>query len=72
MAAIGKVGDMTLTELKAVIREVVREEKLVMPWAIQESDMPMGELIDDIFNNIWTPPPGAPSPLELLREDRDR
>jgi hypothetical protein len=56
MAVIEKIGDMTLTELKAVIRQVVREEKLVTPWYVQETNVPIGELIADIFSSIWTPP----------------
>ncbi len=30
------------------------------------------EVFESIDRNMWTPPPGAKSSLELLREDRDR
>jgi polyhydroxyalkanoate synthesis regulator phasin len=72
MVANQKVGDMTLDELKDVIREVVQEDKPIKPWYIQKPDRPIEELLDEIFANIWTPPPGSKSSLEYLREDRDR
>jgi hypothetical protein len=31
----------------------------------------MEEVFESIDRNMWTPPPGAKSSLELLREDRD-
>jgi len=32
----------------------------------------MKEVVKSIEENRWTPPPGAKSSLEMLREDRDR
>ncbi len=68
-----RVADMTLEELKATIAQVVDER---MRQGVK-SERPkkkrsLQEIMDSIDRNMWTPPPGAPSTLELLREDRDR
>ena len=64
------VKDMTVDELKVMIATVVDErlrnkEKRGEKRSLQE-------IFDSIDRHMWTPPPGAKSSLELLREDRDR
>ena len=68
MMATERVGDMTLEELKALIRETVEE--------IQVMQKPSGrfsveEIIERVRRHRPTLPPGSPSNQELLREDRD-
>jgi len=67
-----KVADMTVADLKALIRQVVREELQgeQSPPAIDVDKL--REVMASIDRHRWTPPPGAPSVVELLREDRDR
>ena len=65
-----RVGDMTLEELKALIETTVDQRigkvrKLGGKRSVQE-------VLDSIDEHLWTPPPGTPSTLELLREDRDQ
>lgn len=68
--ATERVGDMTLDELKAIIRETVKEEiKGVRQLGGKRS---VAEINESIRRHRWTPPPGSPTNLELLREDRDR
>jgi hypothetical protein len=54
-----------LDELKALIDERLREI-----FGTQDNRS-TEEILDSIDRNMWTPPPGAKSSLELLREDRD-
>jgi hypothetical protein len=67
--ATERVGDMTLAELRAFIKETVEE--------LQDEQEPYNDLSVDEINaivdeHIWTPPPGSRSVVELIREDRDR
>jgi hypothetical protein len=66
------IGEMTLQELEALIERVVEDKLRLRPMYKQTSEKPIAELLDEIWNNRWTPPPGAKSSLEFLREDRDR
>ncbi|MBW4667412.1 MAG: hypothetical protein KME60_08255 [Cyanomargarita calcarea GSE-NOS-MK-12-04C] len=64
------VKDMTVDELKAIIAFVIDER-------LRNKEQPgekrsLQEIFDSIDRHRWTPPPGAKSSLELLREDRDR
>lgn len=36
------------------------------------SDRPQAELLAELRRRSFTPPPGTPDSVELLREDRDR
>jgi regulator of protease activity HflC (stomatin/prohibitin superfamily) len=76
------IGDMTLEELQRMINEVVdrRLKQLFGEFEIDENEIfrdeepdtrTLEEINDSIDRNMWTPPPGAKSSLELLREDRD-
>lgn len=79
-----RVGDMTLEELRTVVEAIV-VDKMEKFTLIREGlanvrrlpgDQPDNrtyeEVLASIERNRWTPPPGAKSSLELLREDRDR
>ena len=63
--AVEQVADMTLDELKALIDE--RIQQIFKP----KESRSVEQILDSIDRNMWTPPPGAKSSLELLREDRD-
>ena len=72
-----RVGDMTMDELKAVIqREVIArdlENDRIKRSNTQRTDnRSVKEILESIERHRITPPPGSPSTLELLREDRDR
>lgn len=68
--ATERIGDMTLDELKSLIEQTVdqRIRKIRKP----QSERSVDEINATIRQHRWTPPPGTPSVLELLREDRDR
>jgi hypothetical protein len=79
---MANVGNMTLEELKSLIDQRInaRLEQLFGLFEIDEDDFFVDEEPDtrtweqvqqDIERDRWTPPPGAKSSLELLREDRD-
>ncbi len=65
-----RVTDMTLDELKALIAREI-EQRMVM-WPRPYDPRTPQEILDSIDRNMWTPPPGSPPTLEMLREDRDR
>ena len=66
--AVERVADMTIEELNEFInRAVDRRLELIKPSDTRTMD----EINESIRRNRWTPPPGAKSSLELLREDRD-
>lgn len=62
--------DMTFDELQALIDESV-ERKLQELLGVPDPRT-LEEIFASIDRNMWTPPPGAKTSLELLREDRDR
>ena len=65
-----RVTDMTVEELKALIVEVVDERLRNKEQRSEKRSLQ--EIFDSIDRHRWTPPPGAKTSLELLREDRDR
>ncbi len=64
-----RVGDLTLKELKTMINSAVDERFRI--WSPRR-DRPVIEVLESMRKNVWTPPPGAKSSLEMLREDRGR
>ncbi len=66
-----RVTDMTVEELKALIVEVV-DERLRNKEQPRRDNRSVKEILESIERHRWTPPPGAKTSLELLREDRDR
>ncbi len=65
-----RVTNMTVEELKALIVEVVDERLRNKEQRSEKRSLQ--EIFDSIDRHRWTPPPGAKTSLELLREDRDR
>jgi hypothetical protein len=75
---MAKIGDMTLEELKKVIDEAIDERltQMLGSFEIEEDDdeeeeMTWDEIRAEVEKHRWTPPAGAKSSLEFLREDRD-
>ena len=72
--AVERVGDMSRQELTRVVEAII-EQKITShePRPYQQSgSRPMKAVIESMRQNLWTPPAGAKSSLEFLREDRDR
>jgi hypothetical protein len=67
-----RIGDMTEEEFKQRVFELIDERLRDKYPYVQRSDRPVAEILKSMRENIWKPPPGAKSSLELLREDRDR
>jgi hypothetical protein len=67
--ALKRVADMTLDDLQELIDQSVqrRLQEILKPV----DNRSVQEILDSIDRHRWTPPPGTPSTLELLREDRD-
>ena len=65
-----QIKDLTLEELEAMIDEAIERklQGLLKPYDPRSLE----EVFASIDRNMWTPPPGAKSSHELLREDRDR
>jgi len=78
-----RVGDMTREELRQLVEAMVEERIGPFLWTnggrrwINKGGR-IGRIrtwreISEAIDRIgWTPPPDAPTPLEMLREDRDR
>ena len=65
-----RIGDMTVEELQAMIDAAI-DRKLQGLLGVPDPRS-LEEVYESIDRNMWTPPPGSKSTLELLREDRDR
>jgi hypothetical protein len=72
------IANMTLEDLKKFVEETLDERLTRLLGAFEipdESDEDNGLTWDEIRASVerhrWTPPPGAKSSLELLREDRE-
>lgn len=63
-----RVADMTIAELKALILQVLQEQQ---QQTLNESARSLDDVFASIDRHIWTPPAGARSVMELVREDRD-
>jgi len=62
-------SDMIIQPLRDLIEAASPPKPL--PYR-QQGQRSMKEVVKSIEENRWTPPPGAKSSLEMLREDRDR
>ncbi|MBE9225559.1 hypothetical protein IQ264_09015 [Phormidium sp. LEGE 05292] len=63
---------MTVEEFKTLVYDLVDER--LQHWKKPENPVPkrsLQEILNSIDRHRWTPPPGAKSTLEMLREDRD-
>ena len=67
---VNNVADMSLDELRSFVSSIVEEQLRALPRSAPARSW--DEVRRSIEENRWTPPPGAKSSLELLREDRDR
>ena len=72
------IGNMTIEQLQQLIDQRIDERLTNLLGAVEiadeddEDDNRTWEQVkQDIERDRWTPPPGAKSPHELLREDRD-
>ena len=65
-----RVSDLTMQELRKLIGEAVDER--LKTWPRPYDARSTQAILHSMDENMWTPPPGSPSTLELLREDRDR
>lgn len=65
--ATNPVQEMTIDELNSLIEAIVdrRLQNLLRPAETRS----MEEINESIRRNRWTPPPGAKSSLELLRDE---
>jgi len=66
-----RIGNATWGELKHWINQLINH-RIGEHWYVRKGDRPIGEVLKAMRKNVWTPPPGAMSSQELLREDRDR
>ncbi|XWK87923.1 MAG: hypothetical protein U7127_27685 [Phormidium sp.] len=67
-----RVADLTIEEFKTLVYDLVDER--LQHWKKPEKIVPkrsLQEILDSIDRHRWTPPPGAKSTLEMIREDRD-
>jgi len=71
---VERVGNMSRQELTQLVEAIV-ERKVTSsqprPYR-QGGSRSMKDIVESMRQNLWTPPPGAKSSLEFLREDRDR
>ncbi len=72
-----RIGDMTMEELVSVIQREVNarhqeDERMKRLLTVPRDNRSLKEILDSIDRHRFTPPPGSPSTLELLREDRNR
>jgi hypothetical protein len=63
--ATNQVAEMSIEELAEFV------DKRIYAVFKPRSSRSVQEILESIDRNMWTPPPGAKSSLELLREDRD-
>jgi hypothetical protein len=78
--AIQTIGNMTREQLQQLIEQTV-ERKLIellgedadmITFRDDETDTrSLDEVFESIDRNMWTPPSGSKSSLDLLREDRE-
>ena len=72
------IANMTLEDLKKFVEETIDERLTRLLGTFEIPDEPdeddgltWDEIRASVERNRWTPPPGAKSSLEFLREDRE-
>jgi hypothetical protein len=72
------IANMTLEDLKKFVEETLDERLTRLLGTFEISDEPdeddgltWDEMRASVERHRWTPPPGAKSSLQLLREDRE-
>lgn len=67
------LGNLTMQELKQLIRETLQEEGLLPTgrhsYRLAKPDLAVWQ---SIVENLIPTPEGVPTPTQMLREDRDR
>lgn len=69
--SVKRIADLTVEEFKALIVQTL-DERLGQQAKEPVKKRSLQEIFESIDRNMWTPPAGAKSTLEMLREDRDR
>lgn len=72
MATSEKIGDWTRDELEQFVLKVIRKHTRTYPYVLPGKGRPFEEVFKDLLAHRIKLPPGSPSTLELLREERDR
>jgi hypothetical protein len=67
-----QLANMSLDDLRLLIAEIVDERLQDRPWPGQITDESVEDVLEAMQRDLWTPPPGAKSSQEILREDRER
>jgi hypothetical protein len=67
-----KIADMTIADLTQLIQQVVKEQLRTTQQPQPIDPDKLRAIMASIDRHRWTPPPGSPSVVEMLREDRDR
>ena len=68
-----KVAELTVGEIRTLIAQIVDERLILWGKTRRTNDSrSVKEILDSIASHRWTPPPGAPSVVEMIREDRDK
>lgn len=62
------LDNVTIDELRAFIVKVFHEEQQMM---LTQGSRSLSEIFTSIDQLMWTPPEGAKTGLEMIREDRD-
>ncbi|MFB2893335.1 hypothetical protein ACE1CI_10520 [Aerosakkonemataceae cyanobacterium BLCC-F50] len=67
-----RVSDLTIEEFKALMTEIIDERlrQWRQPQTVVDKEA-LKKTFESIDRHRWTPPPGAKSTLEMIREDRD-
>lgn len=67
-----QLATMSLDDLRLLIAEIVDERLRERPWPGQITDESVDDVLEAMHRDLWTPPPGAKTSQEILREDRER
>jgi hypothetical protein len=77
------IANMTIDELKHLIVQLMEDRRIVYLFGepeMQEAELgiedePDNRTLEEVFASIernrWTPPPGTPTPAQMIRDDRD-
>ncbi len=67
---VQKVVDMTVDDLKELIRQVVKEQLQNQPPP--KDTRSVAEILQSIEQHRWTPPPGTPTASQMIIEEREQ
>jgi len=72
MAEAARVADMSVEDLEALIARMIDQRLRNWPERPLRTGQALPEVWQSILNDILELAPGQPTPLELLREERDQ